>query len=129
MSRRSLYFINLNFNYFLFNILCLLLLLVLTFRTINLFIFYVFFESSLIPTMFLIFGWGYQPERLQAGLYLLFYTLFASLPLLIVLFYIIDSFFTLNFIFLKEFNLENMLLYFFLVFAFLVKMPIFMVHL
>jgi NADH-ubiquinone oxidoreductase chain 4 len=129
MSRRSLYFINLNFNYFLFNILCLLLLLVLTFRTINLFIFYVFFESSLIPTMFLIFGWGYQPERLQAGLYLLFYTLFASLPLLIVLFYIIDSFFTLNFIFLKEFNLENMLLYFFLVFAFLVKIPIFMVHL
>jgi NADH-ubiquinone oxidoreductase chain 4 len=120
---------NLNFNYFLFNILCLLLFLLLTFRTINLFLFYVFFERSLIPTIFLIFGWGYQPERLQAGLYLLFYTLFASLPLLIVLFYIIENFFTLNFIFLKEFNLERIILYFFLVFAFLVKIPIFIVHL
>uniref|UniRef100_A0A336MVL7 NADH-ubiquinone oxidoreductase chain 5 n=1 Tax=Culicoides sonorensis TaxID=179676 RepID=A0A336MVL7_CULSO len=38
---------------------------------------------SLIPTFFLILGWGYQPERLQAGFYLLFYTLFASLPLFI----------------------------------------------
>lgn len=129
ISRRSLYFRNLNFNYFLFNILCLLTLLLLTFSTINLFLFYVFFESRLIPTIFLIFGWGYQPERLQAGLYLLFYTLFASLPLLIVLFYILDNFFTLNFLFLKEFSLENFLLYFFLVFAFLVKIPIFMVHL
>lgn len=129
ISRRSLYFINLNFNYFLFNILCLLLLLLLTFSTINLFIFYVFFERRLIPTIFLIFGWGYQPERLQAGLYLLFYTLFASLPLLIVLFYILNNFFTLNFIFLKEFSLESFLIYFFLVFAFLVKIPIFIVHL
>lgn len=56
MSRRIIKIINLNYNYFLFNILILLILLVLTFRTLNLFIFYVFFESSLIPTMFLIFG-------------------------------------------------------------------------
>ncbi|RWS05998.1 NADH dehydrogenase subunit 4 (mitochondrion)-like protein, partial [Dinothrombium tinctorium] len=37
----------------------------------------------LIPTLFLILGWGYQPERVQAGIYLLFYTLLASLPLLV----------------------------------------------
>ena len=129
ISRNSVFINKLNFNYFLFNVLCLLLLLLLAFRRINLFIFYVFFESSLIPTIFLIFGWGYQPERLQAGLYLLFYTLFASLPLLIVLFYILENFFTLNFIFLKEFSLENFIFYFFLVFAFLVKIPIFIVHL
>lgn len=129
MSRRIVKIINLNYNYFLFNILVLLILLVLTFRTLNLFIFYVFFESSLIPTMFLIFGWGYQPERLQAGLYLLFYTLFASLPLLIILFYIFENFFTLNFLLLKEFNLNSIFIYFFLVFAFLVKMPMYFVHL
>jgi NADH-ubiquinone oxidoreductase chain 4 len=41
-----------------------------------------FFESRLIPTLFFILGWGYQPERVQAGIYLLFYTLLASLPLL-----------------------------------------------
>nr|YP_010728458.1 NADH dehydrogenase subunit 4 [Polypedilum yongsanensis]WEF49699.1 NADH dehydrogenase subunit 4 [Polypedilum yongsanensis] len=129
MSSNSLYNLNLNYNYFLLNVVCLLLLLLLTFSSVNLFLFYVFFESSLIPTMFLIFGWGYQPERLQAGLYLLFYTLFASLPLLMVLFYIFDNFFTLNFIFFKEFSLNSFLFYFFLVFAFLVKMPMFMVHL
>ena len=37
-----------------------------------------------MPTLFLILGWGYQPERVQAGIYLLFYTLLASLPLLVV---------------------------------------------
>jgi NADH-ubiquinone oxidoreductase chain 4 len=52
-----------------------------------LFSFYLFFESSLIPTVFLILGWGYQPERLQAGIYLLFYTLLASLPILVGIFY------------------------------------------
>nr|YP_010704701.1 NADH dehydrogenase subunit 4 [Polypedilum masudai]UXG19088.1 NADH dehydrogenase subunit 4 [Polypedilum masudai] len=129
MSSTSIYFSNFNNNYFLLNVLCLLFLLVFTFSSMNLFMFYVFFESSLIPTMFLIFGWGYQPERLQAGLYLLFYTLFASLPLLMVLFFIMKNFFTLNFNFLKEFSLESFLFYFFLVFAFLVKMPMFMVHL
>nr|YP_009169966.1 NADH dehydrogenase subunit 4 [Polypedilum vanderplanki]ALD88423.1 NADH dehydrogenase subunit 4 [Polypedilum vanderplanki] len=129
MSSSSLYFMKLNFNYFLLNILCLLLLLLLTFGTMNLFMFYIFFESSLIPTMFLIFGWGYQPERLQAGLYLLFYTLFASLPLLMMFFYIFNNFYSLNFMFFKEFSLESFLMYFFLVFAFLVKMPMFIVHL
>lgn len=129
ISSRGVYFSKLNFNYFLFNIIFLLFMLLLTFSCINLFLFYVFFESRLIPTLFLILGWGYQPERLQAGLYLLFYTLFASLPLLIALFFIIKNFYSLNFLFLKEFNIDNFLLYLFLVFAFLVKMPIFLVHL
>ena len=35
------------------------------------------------PCFFLIFGWGYYPERFQAILYSLFRTLLASLPLLI----------------------------------------------
>nr|YP_010580059.1 NADH dehydrogenase subunit 4 [Chironomus plumosus]UZS77111.1 NADH dehydrogenase subunit 4 [Chironomus plumosus]WAB46335.1 NADH dehydrogenase subunit 4 [Chironomus plumosus] len=129
MSSSGVYFSKLNFNYFLFNIIFLLFMLLLTFSCMNLFLFYVFFESSLIPTLFLILGWGYQPERLQAGLYLLFYTLFASLPLLMALFYIMNNFYSLNFLFLKEFNIDNFLLYLFLVFAFLVKMPMFLVHL
>nr|YP_010580046.1 NADH dehydrogenase subunit 4 [Chironomus claggi]UZS77098.1 NADH dehydrogenase subunit 4 [Chironomus claggi] len=129
MSSSGVYFSKLNFNYFLFNVIFLLFMLLLTFSCMNLFLFYVFFESSLIPTLFLILGWGYQPERLQAGLYLLFYTLFASLPLLMALFYIMNNFYSLNFLFLKEFNIDNFLLYLFLVFAFLVKMPMFLVHL
>jgi NADH-ubiquinone oxidoreductase chain 4 len=34
-------------------------------------------------------GCGYQPERVQAGIYLLFYTLLASLPLLVGILFII----------------------------------------
>lgn len=115
---------------FIFIILFLLLILVLTFSSIRIFIFYLFFERSLIPTLFLILGWGYQPERLQAGIYLLFYTLLASLPLLIGIFYIQIRNNSLNFILLNLYRIFNLnYLYLCLIFAFLVKIPIFLVHL
>jgi NADH-ubiquinone oxidoreductase chain 4 len=101
----------------------------LTFRRVNLFIFYLFFERSLIPILFLILGWGYQPERLQAGLYLLFYTLFASLPLLIGLFFIFYNNYSFNILLIVNYELSNFLYYLFLIFAFLVKIPIYIVHL
>ena len=65
------------------NIIILFIRLAITFSTIRIIIFYFFFEWSLIPIFFIIIGWGYQPERLKASLALFFYTLFASLPLLI----------------------------------------------
>nr|YP_010701026.1 NADH dehydrogenase subunit 4 [Anopheles liangshanensis]WCI21241.1 NADH dehydrogenase subunit 4 [Anopheles liangshanensis] len=115
---------------FVFMILFLLLMLVLTFSSMSVFMFYLFFEASLIPTLFLILGWGYQPERLQAGVYLLFYTLLASLPLLIGIFYILNFMNTLSFTLLLNLSFMNMnLLYLSLIFAFLVKMPMFLVHL
>jgi NADH-ubiquinone oxidoreductase chain 4 len=72
----------------------LLLLFSLLYRTVFLeelacFLFVLFFESRLIPTLFLILIWGYQPERVQAGICLLFYTLLASLPLLVGILFII----------------------------------------
>nr|CCI69390.1 NADH dehydrogenase subunit 4 [Metacrangonyx sp. 5 MDMBR-2012] len=71
-----------NKNYFfLFNLL-LLMFLCLSFSLTDYLLFYIFFESSLIPILLIILGWGYQPERMMAGIYMLFYTLFASLPLL-----------------------------------------------
>nr|ARV77852.1 NADH dehydrogenase subunit 4 [Anopheles lindesayi] len=115
---------------FIFMILFLLLMLILTFSSMSVFMFYLFFEASLIPTLFLILGWGYQPERLQAGVYLLFYTLLASLPLLIGIFYILNFMNTLSFTLLLNLSFMNMnLLYLSLIFAFLVKMPMFLVHL
>jgi NADH-ubiquinone oxidoreductase chain 4 len=108
-----------------------MLILYCTFSTQNLFLFYLFFEGSLIPTLFLILGWGYQPERVQAGIYLLFYTLLASLPLLVAIFYIYKDNGSLFIPFmLKDVVLSrSSLLYLALIFAFLVKMPIFLVHL
>nr|YP_010031484.1 NADH dehydrogenase subunit 4 [Togoperla limbata]QOV02875.1 NADH dehydrogenase subunit 4 [Togoperla limbata] len=115
--------------FFLFMVLVLLLLLVCTFSSVNLFLFYVFFESSLIPTLFLILGWGYQPERLQAGIYLLFYTLLASLPLLIGMFYLGDEQFSLFIPMCVKTDFYYVLGYLALIMAFLVKMPMFLVHL
>nr|YP_010286291.1 NADH dehydrogenase subunit 4 [Ornithomya biloba]UKS08900.1 NADH dehydrogenase subunit 4 [Ornithomya biloba] len=114
---------------FLFNILFLLMMLILTFMSLNLFSFYLFFESSLIPTLFLILGWGYQPERLQAGIYLLFYTLLVSLPMLLGIMYMYTMCGSLNFYLLMNISFEYELLYFCLVMAFLVKMPMFLLHL
>nr|WKU83981.1 NADH dehydrogenase subunit 4 [Mallota florea] len=116
-------------NLFLLNIMILLLLLVLTFMSMNLFMFYLFFESSLIPTLFLILGWGYQPERLQAGMYLLFYTLLVSLPMLIIVFYLYNSLNSMNFYLMNNFDFNYLIMYLFLILPFLVKMPMFLVHL
>nr|YP_004935226.1 NADH dehydrogenase subunit 4 [Protoplasa fitchii]AET13051.1 NADH dehydrogenase subunit 4 [Protoplasa fitchii] len=129
MASESIYKFNKYYNFFLFMILFLLLMLVLTFSTSNLFLFYLFFESSLIPTLFLILGWGYQPERLQAGLYLLFYTLLASLPLLIGIFYLNSKNYNLSFFSMMDLNYNYWVIYLSLIFAFLVKMPMFLVHL
>nr|BAB62761.1 NADH dehydrogenase complex 4 [Pronodularia japanensis] len=67
---------------FLVAVVSLCLVLCVCFATDSLFVFYVLFESSLIPTLFIICGWGYQPERLRAGKYLVLYMVSASLPLL-----------------------------------------------
>jgi NADH-ubiquinone oxidoreductase chain 4 len=79
-----------NENYVIYYVLIVLLyfVLIFSFFTSDLLIFYFYFEVSLIPTLIIIIGWGYQPERLQAGVYFIFYTLFASLPLLIFINYI-----------------------------------------
>nr|YP_009755599.1 NADH dehydrogenase subunit 4 [Aedes koreicus]QIP54098.1 NADH dehydrogenase subunit 4 [Aedes koreicus]UTU97030.1 NADH dehydrogenase subunit 4 [Aedes koreicus]UXX44864.1 NADH dehydrogenase subunit 4 [Aedes koreicus]UXX44877.1 NADH dehydrogenase subunit 4 [Aedes koreicus]UXX44890.1 NADH dehydrogenase subunit 4 [Aedes koreicus] len=130
MASESVVRMNNYVNLFLFMIIFLLLMLIFTFSSMSMFMFYLFFESSLIPTLFLILGWGYQPERLQAGIYLLFYTLLASLPLLIGIFFIKSDVYTMNFIVLSYKNLYNLdFLYLCMIFAFLVKMPMFLVHL
>lgn len=107
--------------------LILCICLVSIFSIINILLIYLFFEFRLLPLIIIIFGWGYQPERLIAGLYLFFYTLFASLPLLLVIIYL---YFYCNTIFfnLCYNNYTRFFVHFFIVFAFLVKLPMFIVH-
>lgn len=129
IARENLYKNNLYISYFLINLIFLLIILYLTFRIINFFIFYLFFEGSLIPTLLLIIGWGYQPERIQAGIYLLFYTLFISLPLLIGIFYLNEEVKRLIIYIMKFYNFNYFILYLSIILAFLVKIPIYFVHL
>nr|QIK50398.1 NADH dehydrogenase subunit 4 [Chorosoma macilentum]UPL65619.1 NADH dehydrogenase subunit 4 [Chorosoma sp.] len=126
IASSNIYFNNKNCTEFLSLLLLLLITLFLTFSVNNLFMFYLFFESSMVLILLLVFGWGYQPERFMAGLYLLFYTLFASFPLLMAIFYLFYNCNTL-FYFLISFDCD-VLVYLSLVMAFLVKMPMVFVH-
>jgi formate hydrogenlyase subunit 3/multisubunit Na+/H+ antiporter MnhD subunit len=65
--------------------------IVLYLRSIGLLSFYIFFESRLIPALFLILSLGYQPERGHVGIYFSFYTLLASLPLLVGILFVYIS--------------------------------------
>nr|WRK67372.1 NADH dehydrogenase subunit 4 [Semirhynchia dumbrodiana] len=129
MASETINYCNYSVNLFLMSIILLMLMLYLTFSSMNLFYFYLFFESSLIPTLFLIIGWGYQPERLQAGIYLLFYTLFASLPLLVSIFFVYTNMMSLSYMMFNESFSFNFFFYLSMLFAFLIKMPMFLVHL
>nr|AVJ52483.1 NADH dehydrogenase subunit 4 [Cryptacrus comes] len=126
LASYNIYSNNLMNSEFLFILILLNMCLLLTFCVDNLLIFYISFESSLIPTLFLILGWGYQPERLLAGYYLLFYTLFASLPLLLGIFYVYKLSNSLSF-WLICVDM-NFWLYLSMILAFLFKMPMVFVH-
>jgi len=112
----------------LINMIVLLARLVFTFNTTNIIIFYFFFEWSLIPIFFIIIGWGYQPERLKASLSLFFYTLFASLPLLISIVIIINWSGSVKLRIIITQGMPNFL-WTITVLAFLVKFPMYFVHL
>nr|AKR06305.1 NADH dehydrogenase subunit 4 [Tenebrio molitor]UAJ48191.1 NADH dehydrogenase subunit 4 [Tenebrio molitor] len=128
MASGKIYLSNNWFGMFNFVVLVLLISLYMTFGSMNLFMFYLFFEVSLIPTLLLIVGWGYQPERLQAGIYLLFYTLLASLPMMIALFFIYLHFNSLVFFFFSG-DLNSLFFYVLVNFVFFIKIPMFFVHL
>ena len=113
-----------------FMFLILNLRLIFSFSTNNIIIFYFFFEWSLIPIFFIVIGWGYQIERIKSRFYLLIYTLFASLPLLIFIIILINLYnsLSINFIHL-HFLIFRYNIYIIIIFiSFLVKFPIFFFH-
>nr|QAU54086.1 NADH dehydrogenase subunit 4 [Patella vulgata] len=103
------------------------LILTLAFSVASMLLFYIFFEASLIPTLLLILGWGYQPERLQAGMYMMMYTITASLPFLVILLTYKQSFNKL--IILNNLWSGATMTIFFATLAFMVKLPIYSFHL
>nr|QFK69043.1 NADH dehydrogenase subunit 4 [Phymatostetha semele] len=122
--------ISINNNYiyeFTFMVVSLMLFLFFSFWVKNFFYFIFFFEFSLLPTLILIFGWGYQPERLYSGYYLLFYTLIASLPLLISIFYYYNYNGSCMFM-VNNYSSNSFFFYLGMIGAFLVKLPMFMFH-
>nr|AEP27474.1 NADH dehydrogenase subunit 4 [Liophloeus tessulatus] len=128
LASEKIFKFNNYFNLFMFMILLLLISLFLVFSSLNLFVFYLFFEISLIPTLVLIMGWGFQPERISAGVYLLFYTLIFSLPMMVSLFFLYKNFSSLEFFLFMNWN-NSLVLYFCTNLVFFVKIPMYFLHL
>nr|UEN68316.1 NADH dehydrogenase subunit 4 [Datnioides campbelli] len=109
--------------------------LILAFSATEIIMFYVMFEATLIPTLLLITRWGNQAERLNAGTYFLFYTLAGSLPLLVALLLLQNTTGTLSLLTLQYSNpltltnYADKLWWAGCLIAFLVKMPLYGVHL
>nr|YP_008815608.1 NADH dehydrogenase subunit 4 [Campylorhynchus zonatus]AGZ03045.1 NADH dehydrogenase subunit 4 [Campylorhynchus zonatus] len=111
------------------------LFLLLAFSASELMLFYITFEATLIPTLILITRWGNQPERLTAGIYLLFYTLVSSLPLLIIILHLHNQIGTLYLPILKltqpatSNSWTSLASSLALLLAFMVKAPLYGLHL
>nr|ATG87454.1 NADH dehydrogenase subunit 4 [Comephorus dybowskii] len=109
--------------------------LILAFGATEIIMFYVMFEATLIPTLILITRWGNQTERLNAGVYFLFYTLAGSLPLLVALLLLQNSTGTLSLLTIQYSDPVELSSYAHKLWwagcllAFLVKMPLYGVHL
>lgn len=111
---------------FTFYILIIINLLFFCFSFNNFILFYLFFESVLFPIVLIIIGWGSQPERIQAGFYILIYTIFGSLPLLVLILTKRISFIIIyNEWLFREINW----IFIIMIIGFLVKIPIFLFHL
>nr|AIG23587.1 NADH dehydrogenase subunit 4 [Pseudochirulus canescens] len=120
---------------YLTTLIILQLSLMMAFTASEFMMFYILFETTLIPTLIVITRWGNQNERLNAGLYFLFYTLVGSLPLLVALLHLNNSLGTLHLLFtmINPTNLKlspsNTILWFACMTAFMVKMPLYGLHL
>jgi len=116
-------------------LILLQLFLIITFSATELIIFYILFEATLVPTLVIITRWGNQTERLNAGLYFLFYTLVGSLPLLVALLYAQNSLGSLNFLIVQYWtqplpnSWSNIFMWLACIIAFIVKIPLYGLHL
>lgn len=88
--------------------------------------FYVFFELNLLPLLFLLLKWGYNKDRIIARIYIYLYSILSSFTLFIV----ISVFELTNFIILSiiDYSIRKIFIIFIII-PFLVKFPLFSVHL
>nr|YP_009444536.1 NADH dehydrogenase subunit 4 [Microceramus pontificus]ASP44429.1 NADH dehydrogenase subunit 4 [Microceramus pontificus] len=108
----------------------MMIILVMCFSVQNFISFYIFFESSLIPMLMFIISWGYQPERLQAGMYMLLYTVLGSMPMLLMMVMMYSYWGNMSIMTIKLLGMNSkMVIYLLFLLPFLVKLPVYGVHL
>jgi len=106
----------------------LIFFIFLSFLSLNLLRFYIFFEISLLPLLFILLAWGYQVERIQARFYLLLYTIIGSLPFLRVLLLMLTFYNSLSWILFKYIRNSFFFIFFIVFFRFFIKLPVYGFH-
>lgn len=119
------------FKYYSICLLFIELFLLLIFSTLDLFLFYIFFEAILIP-MYLIIGlWGSRERKVRAVYLFFFYTLCGSILMLVGILYIYFTVGTSNIEYLLSYNfsvLEQRMLWLAFFISFASKIPMFPFH-
>nr|QWW33378.1 NADH dehydrogenase subunit 4 [Lepidoglyphus destructor] len=100
-----------------------------SFLTVSFLGFYISFEIVFIFMFVFLMGWGVSPERLQASFYMFFYTMVFSFPFLAMLVELSHSVGGLMTFFSLSFQPNFSWLWFFMVMVFIVKLPLYGVHL
>jgi hypothetical protein len=121
---------NLKYYYILF--LLLETLQIGVFVMLDLLLFYIFFESVLIPLFLIIITWGASEAKTRAAYLLFLYTLFGSLFMLLAILTILYNFGSTDFLYisLSDISLENQKILFLAFFiSFAIKTPLVPAHL
>lgn len=108
-----------------------LIILVGVFTTSDLLLFYILFESSLIPLFLLIGIWGSREEKVKAAFYFFFYTLIGSLLMLMSIFKLYSLLGSTNIIVINNISLPSAYQFWFFIgfsLSFAVKVPMIPVH-
>jgi NADH-ubiquinone oxidoreductase chain 4 len=123
--------ITVKLKYFLISFLILETLQIAVFVVLDLFLFYIFFESVLIPLFFIVIIWGGSSKKFRAAFLLFLYTLAGSLFMLLAILFIYQNTGSTDFLYLSltdiSVNYQKILwLCFFISFA--IKTPLFPFH-
>ena len=111
----------------------LLQLFILNFFFIsNLFYFYIYFESVLMPMFLIILIWGSRKRKIHASFIFFFFTFIGSLFMLLGICWFILNINNINILYLRDylhvFSVSELFLWFLFFVAFAVKVPIFPFH-
>lgn len=110
--------------FFLFFVLSLL------FCRTDLFTLFIFFEITIFPTFYIVRGWGYTVNRLQSSWFIFFFIIFGSLPFLFfILYFYAGGFSVASFTGIDTISFFDSLWLFLCVLVFIIKLPLFILHL
>lgn len=116
---------------FIIYLLLIELFLIISFITTNLFFFYIFFESVLIPMFILIGVWGARERKINAAYYFFLFTLFGSFFLLFGMLYLYTIAESTEYVVLSNLVLsgdEQKILWLCFFMPFAIKVPMFPFH-